>query len=55
MVTANNDRYDIPSKIDVIRKLATAAGDVPMLRQGYRLVLMGITTVSEIQRVMKDK
>ena len=41
-------------RMDVIRKLANEGGDVPMLRQGYRLVLMGITTISEIQRVMKD-
>ena len=41
-------------QISVIRKLATEAGDTPMLQQGYKLVLMGITTVSEVQRVMKD-
>lgn len=40
-------------KIDTIRKLATANGDKPMLQNGYRLALMGITTVTEIQRVMK--
>lgn len=41
-------------KINVIRTLATEAGDLPMLRQGYRLVLLGITSISEIQRVLKD-
>lgn len=41
-------------KIDVIRKLATANGDVPMMQQGFRLVLMGITSVAEVQRVMKE-
>ena len=40
-------------KIDTIRKLATANGDKPMLQNGYRIALMGITTVTEIQRVMK--
>ena len=41
-------------KMDVIRKLATAQGDLPMLKQGYRLALLGLTSISEIQRVMKD-
>ena len=41
-------------KLDTIRKLANETGDLPMLRQGYRLVLMGITTISEVQRIMKD-
>lgn len=41
-------------KIEVVRQLATKAGDLPMLQQGYRLALMGITSVAEIQRVMKD-
>ena len=41
-------------KIETIRKLATANGDVPMAQNGYRLALMGITSVTEIQRVMKD-
>ena len=40
-------------KLEVIRKVANDGGDLNMSRQGYRLVLMGITTVSEIQRVMK--
>ena len=40
-------------KIEIIRKLATSNGDIPMLQNGYRLALMGITTVTEIQRVMK--
>ena len=41
-------------KIQVIRTLATEAGDLPMLKQGYRLVLLGITSIAEIQRVLKD-
>ena len=41
-------------KIDVIRKIASANGDVPMMQQGFRLALMGITSVAEIQRVMKE-
>jgi len=40
-------------KIEFIRKLATANGDVPMLQNGYRIALLGISTVPEIQRVMK--
>lgn len=39
--------------VETIRKLATANGDIPMLQNGYRIVLMGITTLPEIQRVMK--
>ena len=41
-------------KIEVIRKLATANGDVPMMQQGFRLALLGITSVAEVQRVMKE-
>ena len=40
--------------MEAIRQLATKNGDLPMLQQGYRLVLMGITTISEVQRVMKS-
>ncbi len=40
--------------VDRVRNLATKAGDLPMLQQGFRLALMGITSVSEVQRVMKD-
>ncbi len=49
-------REALQGKPDVatIRKLSTEGGDLPMLQQGYRLALMGITTVNEIQRVMKN-
>jgi type II secretory ATPase GspE/PulE/Tfp pilus assembly ATPase PilB-like protein len=37
-----------------IRSLADEAGELPMLKQGYRLAMLGITSVAEIQRVLKD-
>ena len=41
-------------RIEIIRKLATENGDIPMLQNGYRIALLGITTVNEVQRVMRD-
>ncbi|MEM9411409.1 MAG: ATPase, T2SS/T4P/T4SS family, partial [Planctomycetota bacterium] len=41
-------------KLEVIRKLATKSGDLTMLQQGYRLALLGVTSLAEVQRVMKD-
>lgn len=40
-------------KLEVIRQLASKAGDLTMLQQGYRLTLLGITSIAEVQRVLK--
>ena len=42
------------SSAEVIRKLATKTGNQPMLAGAYQLVLLGITSLAEVQRAMKD-
>jgi type II secretory ATPase GspE/PulE/Tfp pilus assembly ATPase PilB-like protein len=39
---------------DSIQKIAFQAGNPGMLHAGYRLALLGITSLAEIQRIMKD-
>ena len=38
---------------EAIEKVARQEGKLPLLTQAYKLVLHGITTVQEVQRVMK--
>jgi type IV pilus assembly protein PilB len=42
------------SSAGTIGKLAVKSGNKPMLAGGYQLVLLGITTLAEVQRVLKD-
>ena len=42
-------------KIDQLAALARKRGNLPMVQQGYRLVLAGITSLQEVQRVFAAK
>ena len=41
--------------VDAIEKAAISEGKRPISAEGYRLVLLGITSVAEVQRVMQAK
>ena len=40
--------------VPAVEKAARAGGKLPLVSQAYKLVLMGLTTIQEVQRVMKD-
>ena len=40
--------------VDSIKKLASKTGNMSMLGSGYKLVLLGITSLAEVQRAMKE-
>lgn len=40
--------------LDSIKKLASKTGNASMLASGYQLILLGITSLAEVQRAMKE-
>ena len=42
-------------QVDAIEKAAISEGKRPLIAEGYRLVLLGVTSIAEIQRVMQAK
>ncbi len=42
-------------KLDVLTQLARQQGNLPMIHQGYRLALAGITSIQEVQRIFQQK
>lgn len=57
LITANDQlRSGLRKKLslDLIKKLATKTGNASMLASGYQLVLLGITSLAEVQRAMKE-
>lgn len=42
-------------KLEVINEIARKQGNLTMLQQGYRLVLAGVTSLQEVQRIFQKK
>ena len=42
-------------KLENVEKTAIAAGKAPLMNQAYKLVLLGITSLAEVQRVLAPK
>ncbi len=42
-------------KLEAVAKIARQRGNLTLLEEGYRLVLSGVTSLNEIQRVMQPK